>query len=818
MMKKGLFAVLALLIVFAMISCDDGSGSGSNDITIKFDLDGGPGEKPNDVTLTKGGSLGDKYPNMEGNATHEFLGWYNGNTEITRDTKLNASVTLIAKWDVLPEVQEGYMRITFNLNGAPGTPPQYIDLEKGTAIAEEQIPEDPVWPGYVFEGWYNEDTKLVAGLSWQDSIVFIARWIESSGGLSLTPWKPDTNPTEPTTGYKDYYDGIDFEDWSYTSYAGVGDVASIEDNGDGTYNVIIKTKPGGVSILAFTSDTYTFKNGYYLLLDFPTNTEAKPIMALTGAATGSRNDDGQDWLAIYNVNREDAQGYVPINDDVYLAGEIAFARDDLDTLYKSIVLTLVWHEDEEAEYYEFTLKKILITTGEDLTPPDISTMTPWSHEVEEPENWIKFPLNDEPLAATFYPWNESNAISGNTVTVISVAGNRSLVRLYNEESEYQKGFYVSVNLPEDSVKPEKIYALAITSPTDDGDWTASTLVQPPDITNYVAGRVDFTWASDASTKAYTGVLLDIYWYGEQTDALYTFTVNKILVAEEAGEAIPPSDLVEWTPEELTEPTDWVDFPGTDTLTATYYPWSANTTGTTITAAKEATGRTLIRLSGDTFTYQKGIYVSVTLPNDSFKPEKIYLYGSTTKLEGGIVWGTETDIIAPTGKFIAGKADFYWDGSASTDVLQGIILDIYWYPDQEAGSYSFTINSIKVAEEATGGPPAETPGIHDSSELEDATYTVGDEAAQLKVVPSYTDNSGTYDYNWYFIKDPATEPPDPATFSYYKWNGDGTNGDAQGVYIVPPTDEAGTFYYYVTITFGSEITRSPLVKIVVAPEE
>jgi len=582
-MKRGLFAVMALLTIFAMISCDNGSGTSDN-ITIKFDLDGGPGTKPNDVIITKGGTLGKKYTNMAGDATHVFLGWFDGDNEVTANTVLNASVTLKAKWNVLQEVPEGSMRITFNLGGAPGTPPDHIDLVKGTAITAEQIPDDPEWEGYTFEGWYNGDTKLVAGLSWQDNIVFTAKWTASNVGL--TPWAPPANeqPTMPTEGYKNYYGSVtDPEDWTYTTFAGTGNVGSIEDNGDGTYNVTIKTNPGGVSLLAFINQDYTFKNGYYVSFNFPEDTDAKPIMALTGAATGSRNDDGLDWQSIYNVNRVDGQGYVPINDDVYLAGDIAFARDDLNTLYKSIVLTLVWSADEETEYYEFTLKKLLITTGEDLTPPEVNTMTPWPHEVAEPTDWIAFPPSTETINATFYPWNDSNKIVGNTVTVISNAGGRSLVRLYGDEFKYQKGFYLSVNLPNNSVKPQKIYALGITGPEHDGDWTASTLVDPEDITKFVAGKVDFTWASDTNTTAYTGVILDIYWYAGQTDALYTFTINKILVAGEAG--APP------TPPEGPEPkltklktylasSEW-GFGTTTTWNSNYEqdPFAGNFTGT-----------------------------------------------------------------------------------------------------------------------------------------------------------------------------------------------------------------------------------------------
>jgi len=110
---------------------------------------------------------------------------------------------------------------------------------------------------------------------------------------------------------------------------------------------------------------------------------------------------------------------------------------------------------------------------------------------------------------------------------------------------------------------------------------------------------------------------------------------------------------------------------------------------------------------------------------------------------------------------------------------------------------------------------ETPMIdEDASELADATYELGIPADPLVVVPVFTDNSANYEYNWYYTMDPDSESPDPDTFELYKSHGDGDNIDAEGVYIVPPTGEVGTFYYYVAITFGAETIRSPLIKIVV----
>jgi len=672
MMKKGLFAVLALLIVFAMIGCDNGSKPG-DDITI-----------------------------------------------------------------------------TFNLGGAPGTPPKSVTIAKGAAITVAQIPKPDDWEGHVFKGWYNGETKLEAGFSSQDDIVFTARWVE---GLPLKPWKPEEQPEMPTSGYKDYYKDIDFEDWTYTTFAGVGNVGSIEDNSDGTYNVTIKTNPGGVSLLAFINQDYTFKNGYYVSFNFPVETDAKPIMALTGAATGSRNDDGLDWQAICNVNRVDGQGYVPIKDDVYLAGDIAFARDDLNTLYKSIVLTLVWSEGEKAPEYEFTLKKLLITTGEDLTPPEVDTMTPWPHEVAEPTDWIAFPPGTETLNATFYPWDEGNKIVGNTVTVISSAGGRSLVRLYGDEFKYQKGFYLSVNLPNNSVKPQKIYALGINSPTHDGDWQASTLVDPEDITKFVAGKVDFTWASDASTTVYTGVMLDIYWYAGQTDALYTFTVNKILVAEEATGA-PPAE----TPD-IHETSELDD--------ATY---ALNATATPL--------KVVPRWTDNSWSYTYEWWQDISTNQSTWPATNLNVSTAT--------------YTPPTNT----EGIFYY-------------YCVVKYPTANTQKLTRVIK-ITVGNSTPPEPPAEKPGIHDSSQLADATYSVGATAAPLVVVPTWTDNSGTYTYEWWKAESATADWP----ATYYKWNGDGNNTGSQGVYIIPPTDTAGTSYYYCVVTFGSEKTLTRIVTITV----
>jgi len=458
MMKKGLITVLALLTVFAMISCDNGSGTSDN------------------------------------------------------------------------------IKITFNLGGAPGTPPKSISIAKGTAIKAAQIPTAPSWDGHTFKGWYNGETKLVDGFSSQVNIVFTAKWSEGSGGLSLTPWKPDEQPEMPTSGYKDYYKDIDFEDWTYTTFAGTGNVGSIEDNGDDTYSVTIKTNPGGVSLLAFVSQEYMFKNGYYVSFNFPEDTDAKPIAAITLATTGSTNDTGQDWNTAFNVNT--VSGYVPTNDSVYLAGEIAFARGDLasrNELYKSILLTLVWSDDEEAESYEFTLKKILITTGEDLTPPTFDES--WTPDpVTAPTDWIDFSVKT--AETTFYPTDTNNKIeakTNNTYTVTVATrtdGGQSTVTipLNKANDKYSSGgYYVSVTLP--AVSATQPYKVKNFVTTGNGTLWASEIQTSnnpkADATKYVVGKIDNQWGPASAPDEIQKIELALYWIPDTAAGSYTFTINAV---------------------------------------------------------------------------------------------------------------------------------------------------------------------------------------------------------------------------------------------------------------------------------------------------
>ena len=53
------------------------------------------------LNVLQGNSLGEAFPAAPVNANFRFVGWYNGNTQVTSSTAINDNITVTAKWDFL---------------------------------------------------------------------------------------------------------------------------------------------------------------------------------------------------------------------------------------------------------------------------------------------------------------------------------------------------------------------------------------------------------------------------------------------------------------------------------------------------------------------------------------------------------------------------------------------------------------------------------------------------------------------------------------------------------------------------------------------
>jgi len=158
-MKKTIFAVMAILSVFAMImaGCDSGGGSaGSGKYTVNFETNGG---SKIDALADASGII-TKPATDPAKANFNFDGWYKdkelnnawnfGSDKVTKDTTLYAKWTK-TKGDTDPNdtTKKNYFTVTF-MNGEKTV--NTYEVSYGEKITAPVVAPDE--QGYYFEGWY----------------------------------------------------------------------------------------------------------------------------------------------------------------------------------------------------------------------------------------------------------------------------------------------------------------------------------------------------------------------------------------------------------------------------------------------------------------------------------------------------------------------------------------------------------------------------------------------------------------------------------------------------------------------------------------
>ena len=134
------------------------------------------------TTDAKGKLTADQFPTAA-RASYTFLGWFtapSGGVSVNQDTAFFANTTVYAHWDYTgakPELKpgdEGFSAtVTFDPNGgtaAAGAPASLTTDQNGT-LAGQELPADPVRPGYRFDGWF---TASVGGVQVGEATVFSA--------------------------------------------------------------------------------------------------------------------------------------------------------------------------------------------------------------------------------------------------------------------------------------------------------------------------------------------------------------------------------------------------------------------------------------------------------------------------------------------------------------------------------------------------------------------------------------------------------------------------------------------------------------------
>ena len=150
----GLFGILVLAT--SIISCNHSTNT-TDPIyyTVSFDSDGGTEVSSQSVESGKTAVE----PEAPTKAGYTFTAWYNGDSVFDFSTPIESDITLKAIWSknsfTIAYKSENYGTIPDSIKNG-------ISLEENSILTEEQIPSLSD-ENAIFKGWYDGDTKVVAG-------------------------------------------------------------------------------------------------------------------------------------------------------------------------------------------------------------------------------------------------------------------------------------------------------------------------------------------------------------------------------------------------------------------------------------------------------------------------------------------------------------------------------------------------------------------------------------------------------------------------------------------------------------------------------
>jgi uncharacterized repeat protein (TIGR02543 family) len=313
-MKKGFFAILAVLMVFAMATtgCDTGSSPSKKDPVdadkwrVTWDADGGT-VTPAYTDVTKGQKV-TSLPTPT-KADNDFGGWFTakngGGTAFTTNTDVTANITVYAKWTATQPPAEDKWRVTWDADGGTVTP-AHTDVTKGQKVTT--LPT-PTKADNEFGGWFTAKngggTAFTTDTAVTANITVYAKWTAlpagskvvtfdnnkpayAPNGTAANPATKTLGPTETTVGTlptDPTYDpawaaGVAFDGWNTKA--------------DGTGTVFTKDTPVTGDIKVFAQWSFTAGEaqtlGATLVLNAPEMVQS--TNASHGTWSGSINTDG----------------------------------------------------------------------------------------------------------------------------------------------------------------------------------------------------------------------------------------------------------------------------------------------------------------------------------------------------------------------------------------------------------------------------------------------------------------------------------------------------------------------------------------------
>ena len=279
------------------VSGPSSNNQGGKTYTVTFNANGGSGTAPSSQTVTAGKSITLPGPGNMSKSGYTFGGW-NTNASSTGTNysagasyTVNTNATFYAKWVSAPVVTS--YTVTFNANGASGSPPAAMTVTAGKSIT---LPgKGSLTKGNsTFEGWSDGSTTHAAGKPYTPtgSVTLSAVWSTSAPSNIVGTWICDQYPDESFVFNADYtgteYYGTGGYPFTYT-YSG-NDIWMTDTYGDTFY-------------MTMTSDTTIYKpwkygEGYNTYTKQGSNSGPPPT--LNGTWTKTNPETGITWYYIFN--------------------------------------------------------------------------------------------------------------------------------------------------------------------------------------------------------------------------------------------------------------------------------------------------------------------------------------------------------------------------------------------------------------------------------------------------------------------------------------------------------------------------------------
>lgn len=202
MKKKSLIVfithILAFLCICVILGCSVESSSEEEKpvvatYTVSYSSDYATEQvyKLKPVTVQEGTVLGVEQLPVLSETGCTFIGWYDGETKVIAGAyKVTKNVTLVAKWSKIGQTEEPSnpsedepeqpaVTYTVSYSSDKGVSDSSlvnpITVLEGAAITAEQLPELSAM-GWSFEGWYDGETKVIAGYKVTKNITLVAKW------------------------------------------------------------------------------------------------------------------------------------------------------------------------------------------------------------------------------------------------------------------------------------------------------------------------------------------------------------------------------------------------------------------------------------------------------------------------------------------------------------------------------------------------------------------------------------------------------------------------------------------------------------------